>query len=47
VPASTVAVYDVIATSYAARRADMPPRLAQRALAIVRRSCADRSRSPT
>lgn len=39
--ASTVAVYDAIATSYAARRAEMPPRLvqlAQRALAIVRRS---------
>ena len=42
--ASTVAVYDAIATSYAARRAEMPPRLvqlAQRALAIVRRSGAD------
>jgi ubiquinone/menaquinone biosynthesis C-methylase UbiE len=41
VTASTVAVYDAIATSYAARRAEMPPRLvqlAQRALAIVRRS---------
>jgi ubiquinone/menaquinone biosynthesis C-methylase UbiE len=44
VTASTVAVYDAIATSYAARRAEMPPRLvqlAQRALAIVRRSGAD------
>ena len=42
--ASTVAVYDAIAASYAARRAEMPPRLvqlAQRALAIVRRSGAD------
>jgi ubiquinone/menaquinone biosynthesis C-methylase UbiE len=44
VTASTVAVYDAIATSYAARRSEMPPRLvqlAQRALAIVRRSGAD------
>jgi ubiquinone/menaquinone biosynthesis C-methylase UbiE len=44
VTASTVAVYDAIAASYAARRAEMPPRLvqlAQRALAIVRRSGAD------
>jgi trans-aconitate methyltransferase len=44
VTASTVAVYDAIAASYAARRAELPPRLvqlAQRALAIVRRSGAD------